>query len=126
MVGTVAAYNRRDGQAFTPHDLQMLQALGDMVVMALDRAAGVLGRSQGLARLFDYLGGGDESGEFGGAANEAPGGHRGSISSNLAPRRYRYSVELSSVGVVAEYPISTDPLRMVRILLIPAPDRPTG
>ncbi|HEU4801018.1 MAG TPA: ATP-binding protein [Gemmatimonadales bacterium] len=41
VVGTVTAYNRRDGQPFTPHDLQLLQALGDMVVMALDRAAGL-------------------------------------------------------------------------------------
>lgn len=51
VVGTVAAYNRRDGQPFTPHDLQLLQALGDMVVMALDRAAGLEASRQNEAAL---------------------------------------------------------------------------
>jgi signal transduction histidine kinase len=51
VVGTVTAYNRRDGQPFTPHDLQMLQALGDMVVMALDRAAGLEASRQNEAAL---------------------------------------------------------------------------
>jgi signal transduction histidine kinase len=40
-VGTVAAYNHRDGHAFTEHDLQLLQVLGDQVIVALDRAAGL-------------------------------------------------------------------------------------
>jgi signal transduction histidine kinase len=32
-------YNRRDGQTFTEHDLQLLQILGDQVVVGLDRAS---------------------------------------------------------------------------------------
>ncbi len=41
VLGTVAAYNRRDGRAFTEHDLQLLQVLGDQVMVALDRTAGL-------------------------------------------------------------------------------------
>ncbi|HZA98854.1 MAG TPA: ATP-binding protein [Gemmatimonadales bacterium] len=39
VVGTVSVYNRRDGQPFSEHDLQMLQILGDQVVVGLDRAS---------------------------------------------------------------------------------------
>ena len=39
MIGTVSVYNRRDGRFFTDHDLQLLQILGDQVVVGLDRAA---------------------------------------------------------------------------------------
>jgi signal transduction histidine kinase len=39
VVGTVSVYNRRDGQPFSEHDLQLLQTLGDQVVVGLDRAA---------------------------------------------------------------------------------------
>jgi signal transduction histidine kinase len=39
VIGTLAAYNRRDGHAFTTEDLQLLQTLGDQVVVGLDRAA---------------------------------------------------------------------------------------
>jgi len=45
VVGTVSVYNRRDGQPFSEHDLQMLQILGDQVVVGLDRAS-VLAESQ--------------------------------------------------------------------------------
>ena len=38
-VGTVSVYNRRDGQPFSEHDLQLLQILGDQVVVGLDRAS---------------------------------------------------------------------------------------
>jgi signal transduction histidine kinase len=41
VLGAVAAYNRRDGNAFSEHDLQLLQVLGDQVMVALDRAAGL-------------------------------------------------------------------------------------
>ncbi len=39
VVGTVSVYNRRDGQPFSEHDLQLLQILGAQVVVGLDRAA---------------------------------------------------------------------------------------
>jgi signal transduction histidine kinase len=39
VIGTVSVYNRRDGRPFTDHDLQLLQILGDQVVVGLDRAA---------------------------------------------------------------------------------------
>jgi signal transduction histidine kinase len=39
VVGTVSVYNRRDGQAFSEHDVQLLQILGDQVVVGLDRAS---------------------------------------------------------------------------------------
>ncbi|MEZ0335462.1 MAG: ATP-binding protein [Gemmatimonadales bacterium] len=39
IIGTVSVYNRRDGRPFGEHDLQLLQTLGDQVVMGLDRAA---------------------------------------------------------------------------------------
>ncbi|MEP7226482.1 MAG: ATP-binding protein [Gemmatimonadales bacterium] len=38
-VGTVSVYNRRDAQPFSDHDLQLLQILGDQVVVGLDRAS---------------------------------------------------------------------------------------
>ncbi len=37
VVGAVCAFNRRDGQPFTTHDQQLLQSLGDQVVLGLDR-----------------------------------------------------------------------------------------
>jgi len=37
VVGAVCAYNRRDGRLFTDSDLQLLQTLGDQVVLGLDR-----------------------------------------------------------------------------------------
>ncbi len=39
IIGTVSVYNRGDGRPFGDHDLQLLQTLGDQVVMGLDRAA---------------------------------------------------------------------------------------
>jgi signal transduction histidine kinase len=39
VIGTVNVYNRRDGRPFTDYDLQLLQTLGDQVVIGLDRAA---------------------------------------------------------------------------------------
>ncbi|HYC32909.1 MAG TPA: GAF domain-containing protein, partial [Gemmatimonadales bacterium] len=39
IIGTISAYNRRDGRPFSEHDLQLLQTLGDQVVVGLDRAA---------------------------------------------------------------------------------------
>ncbi len=39
VVGAVCAYNRVDGQPFTDHDRQLLQTLGDQVVLGLDRTA---------------------------------------------------------------------------------------
>jgi signal transduction histidine kinase len=38
-IGTVSVYNRRDGRAFDDHDLQLLQTLGDQVVVGIDRAS---------------------------------------------------------------------------------------
>ena len=38
VIGTVSVYNRRDGRPFTEHDLQLLETLGDQVVVGLDRA----------------------------------------------------------------------------------------
>ncbi len=38
VVGAVAVYNRHDGRPFSEHDLQLLQILGDQVVVGLDRA----------------------------------------------------------------------------------------
>src|SRR5690606_21627396 len=37
VVGAVCAFNRRDGRPFTDHDRQLLQSLGDQVVLGLDR-----------------------------------------------------------------------------------------
>lgn len=37
VVGAVCAFNRRDGRAFGEHDRQLLQSLGDQVVLGLDR-----------------------------------------------------------------------------------------
>ncbi len=45
VVGTVSVYNRRDRQPFSQHDVQLLQILGDQVVVGLDRAS-VLAESQ--------------------------------------------------------------------------------
>lgn len=39
VIGTVSAYNRRDGRQFDAHDLQLLAALGELVVLGLDRQA---------------------------------------------------------------------------------------
>jgi two-component system, NarL family, sensor histidine kinase DevS len=39
VIGTVSVFNRRDGRPFTEHDLQLLETLGDQVVVGLDRAA---------------------------------------------------------------------------------------
>jgi signal transduction histidine kinase len=39
VIGTVSVYNHRDGSPFTEHDLQLLETLGDQVVVGLDRAA---------------------------------------------------------------------------------------
>ncbi len=39
IIGTISVYNRRDGRPFGEHDLQLLQTLGDQVVVGLDRAA---------------------------------------------------------------------------------------
>jgi signal transduction histidine kinase len=39
VIGTVSVYNRRDGRFFNDHDLQLLQILGDQVVVGLDRTA---------------------------------------------------------------------------------------
>jgi signal transduction histidine kinase len=39
IIGTISVYNRRDGRPFGQHDLQLLQNLGDQVVVGLDRAA---------------------------------------------------------------------------------------
>ena len=38
VVGALCAYNRRDGQQFTEQDRQLLQNLGDQVVLGLDRS----------------------------------------------------------------------------------------
>jgi signal transduction histidine kinase len=39
VIGTVSVYNRRDARPFSEHDLQLLQTLGDQVVVGLDRAS---------------------------------------------------------------------------------------
>jgi hypothetical protein len=39
IIGTISVYNRRDGRPFGEHDLQLLQTLGDQVVVGLDRTA---------------------------------------------------------------------------------------
>ena len=39
VIGTVSVYNRRDGAPFGEADVQLLQTLGDQVVVGLDRAA---------------------------------------------------------------------------------------
>ena len=39
VIGTVSVYNRRAGGRFSDYDLQLLQILGDQVVVGLDRAA---------------------------------------------------------------------------------------
>ena len=38
VIGAVSVYNRRDGRPFGDYDLQLLQTLGDQVVIGLDRA----------------------------------------------------------------------------------------
>ncbi|MEP6573504.1 MAG: GAF domain-containing sensor histidine kinase, partial [Gemmatimonadota bacterium] len=38
VIGTLSVCNRRDASAFGPYDLQLLQTLGDQVVVAIDRA----------------------------------------------------------------------------------------
>jgi signal transduction histidine kinase len=38
-IGTISVYNRRNGRPFGDYDLQLLQTLGDQVVVGLDRAA---------------------------------------------------------------------------------------
>ncbi len=38
-IGTVSVYNRRDGRPFSDYDLQLLQILGDQVVVGLDRSS---------------------------------------------------------------------------------------
>ncbi len=38
VIGVVSVYNRRDGRPFNSHDMQLLQTLGDQVVVGLDRA----------------------------------------------------------------------------------------
>jgi signal transduction histidine kinase len=38
-IGTVSVYNRQDGRPFSDQDLQLLQILGDQVVVGLDRAS---------------------------------------------------------------------------------------
>jgi signal transduction histidine kinase len=39
VIGAVAVYNRRDGRPFGDPDLQLLQTLGDQVVVGIDRAS---------------------------------------------------------------------------------------
>jgi signal transduction histidine kinase len=39
VIGTVSVYNHGDGRPFSDHDLQLLEILGDQVVVGLDRAA---------------------------------------------------------------------------------------
>ncbi len=39
VIGTMSVYNQRDGRPFSDHDLQLLQTLGDQVVVGLDRAS---------------------------------------------------------------------------------------
>ncbi|HEY7613418.1 MAG TPA: histidine kinase dimerization/phospho-acceptor domain-containing protein, partial [Gemmatimonadales bacterium] len=39
VIGTVSVYNQRDGRPFGDHDLQLLETLGDQVVVGLDRAS---------------------------------------------------------------------------------------
>ena len=39
VIGTVSVYNQRYGSPFSAHDLQLLETLGDQVVVGLDRAA---------------------------------------------------------------------------------------
>jgi signal transduction histidine kinase len=39
VIGTVSVYNRGGGQPFSEHDLQILQTLGDQVVVGIDRAS---------------------------------------------------------------------------------------
>jgi signal transduction histidine kinase len=38
-IGAMSVYNRRDGRPFGDHDLQLLQTLGDQVVVGIDRAS---------------------------------------------------------------------------------------
>ena len=38
VIGTVSVFNRRDGRPFSENDLQLLQILGDQVVVGIDRA----------------------------------------------------------------------------------------
>jgi signal transduction histidine kinase len=39
VIGTVSAHNRKDARQFTEHDLQLLETLGDQVVVGFDRAS---------------------------------------------------------------------------------------
>jgi signal transduction histidine kinase len=39
VIGTVSVYNHREGRPFREHDLQLLETLGDQVVVGLDRAS---------------------------------------------------------------------------------------
>ncbi len=39
VIGTISAHNRKDSGQFTEHDLQLLQTLGDQVVVGFDRAS---------------------------------------------------------------------------------------
>jgi signal transduction histidine kinase len=39
VIGTISVHNRRNGRPFGDYDLQLLQTLGDQVVVGLDRAA---------------------------------------------------------------------------------------
>jgi signal transduction histidine kinase len=39
VIGTVSVHNHRDGRPFSDHDLQLLETLGDQVVVGLDRAS---------------------------------------------------------------------------------------
>ena len=39
VIGAMSVYNRADGRAFGDHDLQLLQTLGDQVVVGIDRAS---------------------------------------------------------------------------------------
>ncbi len=50
VVGAVCAYNRKDRQPFNDHDQQLLQTLGDQVVLGLDRTA-VLEELRGNERM---------------------------------------------------------------------------
>jgi signal transduction histidine kinase len=38
VIGVLSAFNRTDGRAFGEHDIQLLQTLGDQVVVGMDRA----------------------------------------------------------------------------------------
>lgn len=52
-IGTVSAYNRLDGRPFSQADVNLLEALGDLVALGLDRASVVLDlqHSEGALRV---------------------------------------------------------------------------